>query len=311
MPNNGGIIERFLIPHNHMTSRPLVVLSVCLAALMTAAACKKKQPDLPPVATPTVTFSSSRIPLGSPVEVTYRFQVAPGATFQENYRVFVHFLDSDDELMWADDHDPPVPTSTWKPGQVIEYKRTMFAPIYRYVGQASVHLGLYSTKTQKRLPLGGESSGLLEYKVASIQLLPHSENVFLLFKDGWHPAETAGNNSAVEWQWTKRSATITFRNPKKPSIFFLHADNPGSYAAEQTVTLKVNGQQVETIPVAPQQEIVHKTPLTLAQLGSGDMVEVTLDMNKTWIPAQIAGSGSHDYRELGLRVFHAFVEPQS
>ena len=219
-------------------------------------------------------------------------------------------MDSDDELMWTDDHNPPKPTTQWKPGETIEYKRTMFAPIYRYVGQASVRIGLYSPKTSKRLPLAGESNGQLEYKAASIQLLPHSENVFLLFKDGWHPAETAANNSAVEWQWTKKSATITFRNPKKPSTFYLHADNPGAYAEPQVVTLKVNGQQVETIPVTPHVEFVHKTPLTLAQLGSGDMVEVTLDVDKTWIPSQVPGSGSHDPRELGLRVFHAFVEPQ-
>ena len=173
-----------------------------------------------------------------------------------------------------------------------------------------MHIGLYSPKTSKRLPLAGESNGQLEYKSASIQLLPHSENVFLLFKDGWHPAETAANNSAVEWQWTKKSATITFRNPKKPSTFYLHADNPGTYAEPQVVTLKVNGQQIETIPVTPHVEFVHKTLLTLAQLGSGDMVEVTLDLDKTWIPSQVPGSGSHDPRELGLRVFHAFVEPQ-
>ena len=150
-----------------MTPRSLA-LSVCLAALVAAPACRKKQVDLPPVATPTITFASTRIPLGSPVEVTYKFQVAQGATFDDNYIVLVHFLDSDDELMWTDDHQPPVPTSTWKPGQTIEYKRTMFAPIYRYVGQATVHIGLYSPKTSKRLQLAGESNGQLEYKAASI-----------------------------------------------------------------------------------------------------------------------------------------------
>jgi hypothetical protein len=311
MPNNGGIIGRFARRDSLPMTRRSFAILVCLLALVAAGGCRKKEPDLPPVATATLTFSSTRIPLGSPVETAYRFQVAPGATFDDNYRVMVHFLDSDDELMWTDDHDPPVPTSSWKPGQVIEYTRTMFAPIYRYVGQATVHIGLYSVKTGKRLALSGDNLGMHEYKAASIQLLPHSENVFLLFKDGWHPAETAANNSTVEWQWTRKSATIAFRNPKKPSTFYLHADNPSTFAEPQVVTVKVNGQQVESIAVTPRVEFVHKTPLSLAQLGSGDMVEVTLDVDKTWIPAQVPGSGSHDQRELGLRVFHAFVEPQS
>ena len=215
-----------------------------------------------------MSFAHARVPLGSPVEVTYKFQVAPNApAFEENYRVMVHFLDADEELMWADDHDPPVPSTQWKPGQTIEYTRMMFVPIYPYVGTASVHVGLYSPKTQKRLPLAGQTSGQREYTVASLQLLPHSENVFLLFKDGWHPQETAQGNSAVEWQWTKKTATLSFRNPKKPSVFYLHAD--GAYVEPQTLAVKVNGQQVDTITVTPKQEFIHKTPLTVQQLGAG------------------------------------------
>jgi len=257
-----------------------------------------------------VSFAHTRVPLGSPVEVTYKFQVVPNApAFQENYRVMVHFLDADEELMWADDHDPPVPSTQWKPGQTIEYTRMMFIPIYPYVGKASVHVGLYSPKTQKRLTLTGQTVGQHEYTLASLQLLPHSENVFLLFKDGWHPQETAQGNSAVEWQWTKKTATLSFRNPKKPSVFYLHAD--GAYIEPQTLAVKVNGQQVDTITVTPKQEFIHKTPLTVQQLGPGDMVELTLEVDKTWVPALLPNGNSKDSRELGIRVFHAFVEPQS
>jgi hypothetical protein len=288
--------------------RSRFLLSLC--ALLVVAGCRSKEPDAPPVATPSVSFAHTRVPLGSPVEVTYKFQVAPNApAFNENYRVMVHFLDADEELMWADDHDPSVPSTQWKPGQTIEYTRMMFVPIYPYVGKASVHVGLYSSKTQKRLPLAGQTTGQREYTLASLQLLPHSENVFLLFKDGWHPQETAQGNSAVEWQWTKKTATLSFRNPKKPSVFYLHAD--GTYVEPQTLTVKLNGQPVDTITVTPKQEFIHKTPLTVQQLGSADMVELTLEVDKTWVPALMPNGNSRDSRELGIRVFHAFVEPQS
>ncbi len=265
------------------------------------------------MATAQVTFKHARIALGSAVDVTYRFQVAANApAFDQDYRVMVHYLDADDEMMWADDHDPEIPTSKWKPGQVVEYTRTTFVPIYPYVGQASVHIGLYSPKTQKRLPLAaGEDTGQLEYKAATVQLLPRSENVFLLFKDGWNSPETAPNNSSVEWQWTRKVATLSFRNPRKNSVFLLHADNPAPFAEPQAVTVKVNGQPVDTISVTPRQVFIHRTPLTTAQLGTADMVELTLDVDKTYVPALMPGSTNHDSRELGLRVFHAFVEPQS
>ena len=106
----------------------------------------------PAIATPRVTLSRTRIPLGAPVDVTFRFEIAPNARpIDDDYLVLVHFLDSDEELMWTDDHEAPFPTRTWTPGQTVEYTRTMFAPIYPYIGPASVQIGLYSPETQRRL----------------------------------------------------------------------------------------------------------------------------------------------------------------
>ena len=53
----------------------------------------------------------------------------------------VHVVDADEELMWTDDHNPPVPTTQWKPGQTVEYTRTVFVPIYPYVGEATIQVG--------------------------------------------------------------------------------------------------------------------------------------------------------------------------
>ena len=61
--------------------RPSVALG--LAALVLAssalAACRKKEPPAPPVATPSVTLSHDKAPLGSPIDITYKFVVASDA----------------------------------------------------------------------------------------------------------------------------------------------------------------------------------------------------------------------------------------
>jgi hypothetical protein len=286
--------------------------AIALIVLGGAAGCSRREAPQAPVATASLSFPRPQAPLGSPLEVTYKFQVAADAApFDQNYRVMVHFLDGDQEMRFTDDHDPPVPTSKWQRGQTIEYSRTVFIPIVSYIGDATVHVGLYSPKDQRRLVLAGQDTGQREYNVAKIQLLPTSENVFILYKEGWHPNETPGDNSAVEWKWTKKVATVSFRNPKKDSVFYLDADNPGTYAEPQTVTVKVNGQPVDTIAVTPRQEFVHKTPLTAAQLGSADMVELALEVDKTWVPALVPAANSRDPRELGVRVFHVFVEPRN
>ena len=97
-----------------------------------------------------------QVPLGAPMDITYRFVVAPDApAFAENNRVFVHVVDTDEKLMWTDDHDPPTPTTEWKPGQTIEYVRTVFVPFVPTSAAPRFHVGLYSPTTQQRLTLSG------------------------------------------------------------------------------------------------------------------------------------------------------------
>src|SRR6478672_316807 len=144
-----------------------VALAVCVAVLaVTFVGCRRKEPPAPPVATPSLTLSHDKAPLGSPLDIHYKFVVAPDAHFAEDYRVMVHVVDADDELIFAFDHNPPTPTSQWKPGQTIEYTKTVFIPIFPYVGEASIQVGLHSTVNQKRLPLAGEDVGQRAYKVA-------------------------------------------------------------------------------------------------------------------------------------------------
>jgi len=285
---------------------------VCAAAAAIAVgACRKKDAAAPAVATPSVTLSHPRVPLGSPIDVTYKFDVAANAHFDQDYRVLVHVLDSDDEMMWTDDHTPPVPTTQWKPGQTVEYTRTIFVPVYPYIGEATIQLGLYSPTDQKRLVLTGQDMGQRAYKVAKFQLLPQTENVFTVFKDGWHPAETAEHNTAVEWQWTKREATLAFKNPKKDSVFYLDADNPGSvFQQAQRVKVSIGGHELDDFTITPKQQVLRKIPVSAAQLGTADMVELRIAVDKTFVPALIPAANSKDPRELGIRVFHAFVEPK-
>src|SRR5689334_17642598 len=102
---------------------------VALAATMPTLGCRAKEASAPPMATPSLTLNHDRIPAGSAVEITYKFVIAPGVQFNQDYLVMSHVVDTDEELMWTDDHKPPVPTTQWKAGQTVEYTRTVFAPV--------------------------------------------------------------------------------------------------------------------------------------------------------------------------------------
>jgi hypothetical protein len=278
--------------------------------LWSATSCSRETDTSPAVGSIEVALSKPKAPLGSPIEVTYRFRVANDAPPLGSRKVFVHFVDADEELMWTDDHDPPTPTTAWKPGETVEYTRTVFVPIYPYVGHAKVLAGLYDPAANDRLKLSQPDRGDRSYQVAEFELLPQTENVFLIFKDGWHPAEVAPDNPSVEWQWTKKEATLAFRNPKRDSTLFLQLDNPGDAPSAATqVELRIGDQVIATVPVDPNNAPVRKIPVTAAQLGTGDMVEVRLLADNTFVPALQPGAKSNDTRELGIRVFHAFVQP--
>jgi hypothetical protein len=274
------------------------------------AGCSKAQDTTPAVAAMQVTLSRPKVALGSPVEVTYKFTVEPNAPNLGKRRVFVHFLDADEELMWTDDHDPPTPTSDWKPGQTVEYTRTMFIPSYPYVGAAKIAAGLYTPGNNERLKLANQDRGDRSYKVADFELLPQTENIFVIFKDGWHPAEVITEGAGrTEWQWTKKEAVIAFRNPKRDVTLVLQADTPASASnAAQQVSVQVGDQTVATVPLSATTAPVLKFPITAAQLGTGDMVEMKFIADKTFVPALDPAMKSSDPRELGARFFHVFIQ---
>jgi hypothetical protein len=286
--------------------------SVALATLALAG-CSGLSDNAPPVATPSLALARPSAAINGPMEMTYRFVVAADApAFTEDYRVFVHFLDSDDELMWTDDHDPPTPTRQWKAGATVEYPRTVFVPKFPYVGQTQIEIGLYSPTTGDRLPLAGQTRGQRSYRAATFDLRLVSDEHFVVFGEGWHDTELANEGAGREWQWSKKQATLSFRNPRRDVRFYLHADQPAAIAlAEpQRVEIRIGPNIVDSFTVPLGDSALRRIDLTASQLGSGDTVEMVLSVDRTFVPADVPAMQSNDPRELGIRVFRAFVEPK-
>ena len=289
--------------------------SACLLLLLVpigfVAGCSKKVDDARPVATPSIKLSRMDAAVGSPIDVTYRFEVAPDApAFSEDYTVFVHVLDKDRGSLWGDDHQPPTPTTQWKAGSKIEYTRTMFVPKLPYVGPAQIEVGLYSVKSGQRLPLGGENTGDRSIRVSTFNMQLPANALFIVFRDGWHDAEVSGE-AGVEWQWSKKQGTLSFRNPKQDVTFMLDLDEPvQAFTEPQKIEVRVGGAVVDSFNLTAGTRELRRIPLTAAQLGGGETVDVVVSVDKTFVPASVSQLKSLDPRELGIRVFHAFVEPK-
>lgn len=297
MPALRQIFERSLRLH---------FVSVCLlaASLSVLSACSHVD-KAPPVATPGFTASKDRIALGGPVDFTFQFDVL--APIKDDYRVLVHVVNPDGDTIWIDDHDPATPTSQWKPGQKIQYTRQRFLPVLPYTGEATVRIGLY--KGDQRLPLQGADVNQRTYKVGTLQLLPQAENVFIIYKSGWNSPEFTPDNTR-EWQWTQKSATINFKNPRKDVTFYLEMDaRVDLFTPPQQVAIVIGGKTVKTIAADSATAVLHRIPLTAAELGNDDMVELRLDLDKSFVPAKLPNAVNQDARDLGIRVFHLFIDP--
>jgi hypothetical protein len=297
-------------PKGRVGRRPAFAPFLVLVLVTTG--CGRVEDTAPPVATPSVTLSRPEAAVGSPIDMTYRFAVTNNApAFAEDYWVFVHFLDTDGELMWTDDHQPPTPTRQWKPGAAIEYARTMFIPKFPYTGETRVDVGLFSPESGARVPLQGQNEGMRSYRVATFNLRLQSDNVFVVFNNGWHETEVANEVSGLEWQWTRREATLSFRNPKRESVLFLQLDQPVNALAEpQKVDVRIGPMVIDSFTLPAGMRELRRVSVSPDQFGSGETVDVTIAVDRTFVPASIPELRSTDSRELGVRVFRAFVQPK-
>jgi hypothetical protein len=264
----------------------------------------------PPVATVTVGVDRTAVPLGAPLDLRFRFDVAPDpdAGLSEDYRVFVHFLDDRGDLLWTEDHDPSVPTSQWQPGQSVEYERRIRIPMYPYIGESAIAVGLYSDADGARVPLAGTDLGQRAYRVASIQLDPQHESSFITYGEGWHPDEFSGDGRQ-RWRWTTGRSVLSFRNPGRDARLTLEFDGrPDMFDSPQRLSLAVGDRVIRELDIEANRIMYHVEQVSAADLGTEDFVELELQVDPTFIPSQI-NSEARDERELGIRVFYTFVEP--
>ena len=77
------------------------------------------------------------------------------------------------------------------------------------------------------------------------------------------------------------------------------------------VTVTLGDKTIDSFTIQPKQELIRKPTITAAQLGTADVVDIKISVDKTYIPAVVTGGANRDPRELGVRVFHAYVQPTS
>jgi hypothetical protein len=257
-------------------------------------------------------MSSPKVSAGRPFEFALRFAVSPDApAFSADYVVFVHFIDDNGKMIGAADHSPPTPTRDWKAGSTVEYSHTAFPPATSYRGDTKVVVGLYLPSSNERVPIAGEQFEPRAVSVGSFSVTDLNDPYLVSFREGWHPPETA-KASGVEWRWSMKSGRLSFPNPKRDVVVVIQADQPAPAFVEepQTIQVKLGDSVVDAFRLATGPAELRRISLTQSQLGDGQTVDLAVVSDKTFIPANLAALKSADTRQLGVRVFRAYVEPK-
>jgi len=181
-------------------------------------------------------------------------------------------------------------------------------PRTAYTGPVFVEAGLVDPKTSARLSLQGTDVGMQTYRLGSFTVQPAANGIFIVFGDGWHDAETGSEGLGVSWRWSRGSAGLSFKNPKRDARLLLEVDQPlTASVSPPQVEVRMGDALLGAFAVRGPKEIL-VVPLDRAALGDQDTVSLTLSVHPTFVPAAVPQLRSIDSRELGVRVFNAYIE---
>jgi len=287
-----------------LTARPHRSCSgaIAMTAVLALAACRTEVAPPSPAGAVSATPQRPSIEAGAPIEIEYRFTRAAGApAFPADAWVFVHVTDAAGALLWTDDHQPPTAPSTWGDAEVT-YRRAMFVPRATTAGRVRIEAGVFSRADGVRVPMAAANPSTSLFEV-----MRASNDLFVVFGDGWHGAERVEQRQANEWRWSKGDARLSFRRPQRDAVLSLEIDQPVTQVGRQSVELRVGSDLLATLAVEPGARRIHRISLPAGRLGAGPTVELDLHVRPTFVPATTAGLGGQDTRELGVRVFNAHV----
>lgn len=283
----------------------LAAAVVLTAAFVLPAGCAAP-PD--PVAVVRLAVDRGNVPLGASLNVTIQFDAAPDVEpLNGDHRVFLQLLDGDGRMIWSSEHDPPVPTSAWRPGRSIQYTRRVRILPYPYLGPAVLAIGLQSADGT-RLALAGDDLGAFTYRGAALTLEPRPESSFVVYEEGWHQVEFDVFNR-TEWRWTTERAVLSFPNPRRAARLLLNvAGRADLFEVPPRLSLVMRERTLREVTLNTNEPVRIDHELTAADLGADDVARLELLVDRTFSPADLDGA-AQDTRRLGVRVFDAYVEP--
>ena len=248
------------------------------------------------------------LPAGHPLDMRYEW--TPASDFSppaDDYKVFVHIVDPEGNIVMQDDHYPPVPTSQWQPGETVSYQHWLYPHDESPPEHLDFYIGLYDGESaeQVKVPVKWENALNERPRVHRLTIRREDLSGQPVRVEGWHGKESP--NPEQSWYWMERRSVSAFDNPRGPAILHLRIHCPvGEVGGAQTVTISVGDTEVTTLEVTDATPFTERIEVPASVMGDGDWIELTIAVDKWFVPAELDPE-SQDKRELGLQVFGLYM----
>ncbi len=219
----------------------------------------------------------------------------------KDYHIYVHFWHGSN-LLFQDDHIPPVTTSKWEPAQEYKYQRRIYIPSFidefdpSFKGEETLKLavGLYNPYDRT----GESKREILEKR---LKVLPPPPDVpEIIYESGWYDLEIDPNAALERWRWTAKEARCIIDNPHRDALMVIKGGVNKDAVPDQKVIFQLNDMVLDEF--IPEEGVFEKNyNIKQEMLGDRDEFILTITADKSFVPAKIYPD-SKDERELGLQI---------
>lgn len=258
-----------------------------------------------PLADVTVGIETVReVGVGQPIPVVYRWEV--GADYEPvDATVFAHFVDANERILGQDDHLPPRPPRTWRPGEVIVYERWM--PRLRSYDAEHVRIVVGLHDGERRFSVRHRDGRATHPVVGELIVDLEDHRGVAMEVEGWHRTTSPSTPGRLPFAWTTGRAVSAFRNPRQAARLHLLARGPGRRIGQQRINVAIDGHPAGDITVSEPGPFHHSFVLGRELFGTDPIVEVELRVAPAFVPRRLVPDSS-DGRTLGLQVFNLYLE---
>jgi len=229
--------------------------------------------------------------------VTYQWEKLPEMQKEKPLMAKVHFVNSDDRILFQDDHRLPVNKKT--------YQRELLIPLIPRSQRVRMLAGLFIPQSNVKLAVNNADGHTgTKVEVASFVVTPplHIDDLpeaRISYGPGWHQKEFGeGPNDA--WRWMSKQAQCTLKGADRELILYMHGWTPSDKLGDSIdLELTLDGE-----PLGMYQdldgEFIIKRVIPDDMLADGDSGELVITASKSFVPSEL--EDTDDTRELSIMV---------